>query len=73
MLTRAAAVVGGVEPLASRLGFSNIVVRAWINGSAAAPDDVFFSAVAIIYDEDPMGTPPAEASHNPRRDDSAHR
>jgi hypothetical protein len=70
VLTRAAAAAGGIEPLAARLGFSNIMVRAWLNGSAAAPDDVFFSAVAIIYDEDPMGATPAEASGNPRGDDS---
>jgi hypothetical protein len=67
---RAADMVGGVEALAARLGFSSIIVRAWISGSATAPEVVFFSAVALIYDEDPRGTPPAEGLANARRDES---
>ena len=51
-MTRAAQTVGGVEQLAKRLGFSHVMVRAWMAGSAKPPDDVFFKAVAILHGEE---------------------
>jgi hypothetical protein len=49
-MNRAAATAGGVAPLAKRLGYSEILVRAWMAGKVAPPESVFFKAVSILAD-----------------------
>ena len=52
VMCRAADAVGGVGELAKRLGFSHIMVRAWMTGTSKPPEDVFFKAVAILHGEE---------------------
>jgi hypothetical protein len=54
VITRAADAIGGAEELSRRLGYSSVMVRAWMAGTVKVPEDVFFKAVAILHGEDPQ-------------------
>jgi DNA-binding transcriptional regulator YdaS (Cro superfamily) len=54
ILARAAAEVGGVEALASRLGVSPRVVEHYISGHELVPDGLLLQVIDVVLD----GRPP---------------
>jgi hypothetical protein len=53
VLARAAAKVGGVAKLASRLNLSQRVLSWYVHGDLAVPDALFLKALDIILEELP--------------------
>ena len=44
--------VVGIEQFAARIGFSTLMVRAWMGGRVRPPEDVFFEAIGILHGQD---------------------
>ena len=53
VLARAAAKLGGIEPLAERLGISQRLLQYYISGREPVPDSLFLRAIDIILDDVP--------------------
>ena len=52
LLSRAADICGGYNALCVRLRVSEIRLRAWAEGRAKLPEDVFLKAADIVLEDD---------------------
>ena len=68
VLARAAAMLGGVEALAARLGMSQRLLAHYIEGSDPIPDALLLSAIDVVLDEAPKGASPDTLGGHPLPD-----
>ncbi|HEV8107084.1 MAG TPA: hypothetical protein VGP97_06130 [Burkholderiales bacterium] len=69
-IRKAAAVLGGEEELAVRLGMAVGTVRMMMSGRLGVPQRVLLQLIDIISGEDaPVINPSARGDHSERRDD----
>jgi hypothetical protein len=56
VLARAAAHLGGVRPLSSRLRISELLLQRFITGERPVPDELFLRAVDVVLEHLPEET-----------------
>ncbi len=65
-LIRACRLVGGMQPLADRLGIPRLYLRAFIDGLLPIPERIFFTAVEILCEAAPASVCRTEPRAGPR-------